>query len=178
MEEITSRICKMCYKEIDNRAKKCPYCQHLQNKISMVVFHPVFGVFFVLIPMLLVFIFTGLMFKRILDQGEDFTPYRNQIAISESELKFGHTARGPTVVVMGKMTNNSSLSWKDVNLEVRFYDNDNKLVDTDQKNKYSFVVPANDVSTFKVSIPREFPEEQYASCKVRILSGRDSRARW
>lgn len=178
MEEITSKICKMCYKEIDNRAKKCPYCRHLQNKISMIVWHPAFAVFFVLIPMLLVYIFMGLMFKGIFDQGEDFTPYRNQIAISESELKFGKTARGPTVVVMGKMTNNSILSWKDVQLEVRFYDKDKMLIDTDQKNKYSFVVPANDISTFKVSIPREFPEEQYANFKVRILSAKDSRTMW
>jgi len=178
MEEITSKICKMCYKEIDSRAKKCPYCQHCQNKFSMVVFHPAFGVIFVLIPILLVYIFMGLMFKGMFDQGEDFTPYRTQIAISEPELKFGKTARGPTVVVMGKMTNNSSLSWKDVQLEVRFYDKDNKLIDTDQKEKYSFVVPANDISTFKVSILREFSEEQYANFKVRILSARDSRTMW
>lgn len=178
MEEITSKICKMCYKEIDSRAKKCPYCQHWQYKISMVVFHPAFGVFIVLIPFLLVYIFVGLMFKGMFDKGEDFTPYRNQITINESELKFGETSCGPTVVAMGIMTNNSSLSWEDVQLEVRFYDKENELIDTDQKNKYSFVVPANDISTFKVSIPREFPEEQYASCKVRILSAKDSRTMW
>jgi hypothetical protein len=178
MEEITSKTCKMCYKEIDRRAKKCPYCQHLQNKISMVVFHPAFGIFLVLTPMLLVYIFVGLFFKGIFNQGEDFTPYRNQITISESELKFGETSRGPTVVVIGKMTNNSSLSWKDVQLEVRFYDKNEKLVDTDQKEKYSFVVPENDISTFKVSIPREFPEVQYANCEVRILSAADARTMW
>lgn len=178
MEEITSKTCKICYKEIDSRAKKCPYCQHWQYKFSMVVFHPAFAVFFVTIPFVAVFIFMGTTFKDMVDKGEDFTPYRNQIAISEPELKFGETSCGPTVVAMGIMTNKSSLSWKDVQLEVRFYDNNNKLIDTGQKNKYSFVVPANDISTFKVSIPREFPEEQYGSCKVRILSAKDSRTMW
>ncbi|MDH4239989.1 MAG: FxLYD domain-containing protein, partial [Phycisphaerae bacterium] len=96
----------------------------------------------------------------------------------KSEPKFGETSHGPTVVVMGEIKNISNLSWKDVQLEVRFYDKDNNLIDTDQKEKYSFVVPANDISTFKVSIPREFPEEQYASCKVRILSAQDSRTMW
>lgn len=178
MEEITSKICKMCYKEIDSRAKKCPFCQHWQNKFSMVVWHPAFAVFLIMIPYLVVFIFAGVMFESMFDKGEDFTPYRNQITINKTELKFGETSYGPTVVVMGEIKNNSNLSWKDVQLEVRFYGNNEKLVDTDQKNKYSFVVPANDISTFKVSIPREFPEVQYTSFKVRILSAKDSRTMW
>ena len=178
MEEITSKTCKMCYKEIDSRAKKCPYCQHWQSKISMIVWHPAFAVFLIMIPYLIVFSSVRLIFKSMFDQGEDFTPYRNQIIINKSEPKFGETSHGPTVVVMGEIKNISNLSWKDVQLEVRFYDKDNNLIDTDQKEKYSFVVPANDISTFKVSIPREFPEEQYASCKVRILSAQDSRTMW
>lgn len=176
MEEITSKTCKMCYKEIDSRAKKCPYCQHWQSKISMTVRHPAFALF---LTMGFIVVF-GVIFESlfVFDKGEDFATYRNQITISKSKLKFGETSHGPTVVVIGEMKNNSNLSWKDVQLEVRFYDNNNKLIDTDQKNKYSFEVPANDISTFKVSIPREFPEAQYASCKVRILSAKDSRTMW
>jgi len=178
MEENESKLCKMCYKEIDRRAKKCPYCHHWQNKISMIVWHPAFPISIVLVFYLAVFILMGVAFESMFDKGEDFTPYRNKITISESELKFGEAESGPTVVVMGKMTNDSSLSWKDIQLEVRFYDPNKNLIDTDQKNKYSFVVPANDVSMFKVSIAREFPEEQYDTCEVRVLSATDARAMW
>jgi hypothetical protein len=176
MEEITSKTCKTCYKEIDSRAKKCPYCQHWQSKSSMIVRHPAFAVFLIM-GFLLVF---GVIFESlfVFDKGEDFATYSNQITISKTELKFGETSRGPTVVVMGEIKNNSDLSWEDVQLEVRFYDNNEKLSDTDQENKYSFVVPANDVSPFKISIQREFPEDQYASCKVRILSAKDASAMW
>ncbi len=178
MEEITSKTCKMCYKEMDSRAKKCPYCQHWQSKFSMIVWHPAFAVFLIMIPYLVVFIFAGVMFESMFDQGEDFAPYRNQITINKTELKFGETSCGPTLVVMGEIKNISNLSWKDVQLEIRFYNSDKKLVDNDQKKKYCFVVPANDISTFKVSIPREFPEDQYSSCEVRILSAKDSRTMW
>jgi hypothetical protein len=176
MEEITSKICKMCYKEIDSRAKKCPYCQHWQNKFSMTVRHPAFALF---LTMGFIVVF-GVIFESlfVFDKGESFANYRNQIKINKTELKFGETGRGPTVVVMGEIKNNSALSWKDIQLEVRFYDNNEELSDTDQENKYSFFVPANDVSPFKISIPREFPEEQYASFQVRILSAKDSRTMW
>ena len=57
-------------------------------------------------------------------------------------------------------------------------DSEKKLIDTGQEKKRFFVVPANDSSTFKVSITREFPEEQYNSFQVRVLLAKDERARF
>lgn len=168
----------MCYKQIDNRARKCPYCHHWQSKFSTVVFHPAFGVAMVLIPLLTVFILAGLMFQDMFDRGEEFSNYKDQITIADSQLKFGESEGGPTVVVMGNMMNSSNIPWEHIQLEVRFYDGNKKLIDTDQKQKYFFVVPANDVSTFKVSIPREFPEEEYTTFEVRVLSAKEARTWW
>lgn len=178
MEETQSKICKMCFMEIDSRAKKCPYCHHWQNKLTIVVHNPAFMMLLGIIPMVIVFVFVGIMFQRMFDKGEDFAPYRDQITITECELMFGHNNEGPTVIVMGKMKNDTTISWKEVQLELRFYDRDNKMVDTDQTLKFSFVAPANDVSTFKVSIPREFAEEQYVSAEARVLSAKDARTMW
>lgn len=173
MEQLTSKTCKMCYKEIDSRAKKCPYCQHWQNKMSMIVLHPVVAV----IPVVIILAMLGFSYETMFSRGEDFTVYRDQIEIIETKLKFGENrCGGSTVAVMGIMVNNSDVPWEDVHLEVRFYDGEKKLIDTDQEEKYSFVVPANDSSTFKVSKPREFPEEQYNSVQVRVLSAKDERA--
>ena len=160
MEPSTSKICKMCRKEIDINAKKCPYCQHLQTKMSMIAFHPVVP----FIPLIIIFIMIAYFFNTFYSKGENFTPYRDQIEIIETKLKFGEKKCGcPTVVVMGTMINNSDVPWKGVQLEVRFFDSEKELIDTDQEKKYFFVVPANDSSTFKVSIPREFPQEQYGN---------------
>jgi len=179
MEEMQSNLCKMCYKEIDSRAKKCPYCHHWQSKFSMVVRNPAFGVAVVLMCFILTWSMFVMTFAKMWDKGEDFTLYREQISIGETKLKFGeHKCGGPSVIVMGDMINNSDVPWKDVNIEVQFYNRDKQLTDTDQKNKYSFVVPANDVSKFKVSMLREFPEEQYFSVKARVLSAKDARAWW
>jgi hypothetical protein len=172
MEPSTLKTCKMCYKEISSRAKKCPYCLHWQYKMSMMIFHPLMA----LLPMAIVLVALGFFRQTIFSKGEDFTAYRDQIEIIETQLKFGENECGGSVVVMGTMVNSSDAPWEDVHLEVQFYDSEKNLMDTEQKEKYSFVVPANDSSTFKVSIKREFPEEQYDSCQVRILSAKDERA--
>jgi hypothetical protein len=44
--------------------------------------------------------------------------------------------------------------------------------------QYSFMVAAKDSGIFKLSFQREFPEAQYDSFKVRIISAKDERKRF
>jgi hypothetical protein len=131
-----------------------------------------------IVIVLIFYVLMAYLVSKIFDKGEDFTPYRNQITISDSELKFGEKKSGETVAVIGTMSNKSSVPWKDVQIEVRFYDSNGKMIDSKQDKDYSFEVPANGNAAFKVSTLREFPKEQYVKCDVAIISARDARARW
>ena len=174
MEQNDTKLCKMCYKEIPGRAKKCPYCRHWQSKLSMLVWSPVLPVIFFTIA----YVGIAFMFENMFDKGEDFTPFRNQITITKSELKFGEKKSGDTVAVIGTMANSSPVPWKDVQIEVRFYGSDGNLIDAEQQKDYPFEVPANDTAAFKVSTLREFPKEQYVKYDVTIISAKDARAPW
>jgi len=178
MEENNTKTCKMCYKEIPNRAKKCPYCHHWQSKFSMIAWNPALPVVIFLLP----FAFFMYMVANMFDKGKDFTPYRNQITISNSELKFGEKkcdgTTAETVAVIGTISNKSSVPWKDVQMEVRFYDSNGRMVDSKQQKGYSTEVPADGNAAFKISTVREFPKEQYAKYDVSIISASDARSRW
>lgn len=178
MEENNTKLCKMCYKEIPGKAKKCPYCHHWQSKFSMIVWNPVVPVIAFLIP----YAFFMYMLANMFEKGEDFTPYRNQITIGDSELKFGEKKCGETVAetvaVIGTMSNKSSVPWKDVQIEVRFYDGNGRMIDSKQQKDYPFEVPADGNAAFKVSTLREFPKEQYVKYNVSIISASDARSRW
>jgi hypothetical protein len=178
MEENDTKVCEMCYKEIPDKAKKCPYCHHWQSKISMIIYHPIVSVLIFIIPLaLMMYLFTSM-----LDRGEDFKPYRDKITINDSELKFGEKKVCDkvfeTVAVIGTMSNSSSIPWKDIQIEVRFYDSNGKMIDSEQKKDYPFEVPAHGNAAFKISTQREFPIEQYVSYKITIISARDARSRW
>lgn len=179
MDDAKLKTCKMCYREIDERARKCPYCLHWQFRWSTIMLHPAF----VMIPLflfLVVFlvIFPRMIHNNIFHEGEKFRLHAGEITIQQSELKFGELESGPTVVVLGTVRNSGEFSWKEVYYDVQLFDGDNNLIDATQKGKYSFVIPANGSSSFKVSFPREFPEEHYVSHKVRVVSARDARARF
>jgi len=137
-------------------------------------YHPalatIIGVALFAIPLLYFVSFFG----RITDRGEPFAVYRNQIAVTSSELKFGERKSGPTVAVIGIMKNNSDIDWEDVHLEVRFYDGEGQMVDAGHTEKFVMVLPAKSEKSFKFSLPREFAEEQYVSCKMSVTWAKEA----
>ena len=173
-----SKTCGMCCMEIAAEAKKCPYCQHWQNKFSMVMFHPAFAVLFAVIPMVLVFGLMGTMFQRMVDPGADFQSYSDQIKVVQSNVRFGNSKCGPTVAVVGRMRNESDVDWKEVNFQVEFLDENGQLVDAGQEFKYSYSLPSQEELAFKVSFRREFSESTYAAHKIRVVSAKDAKARF
>jgi hypothetical protein len=172
------KVCGMCRMEIAANAKKCPYCQHWQNKLSMLMFHPSFATLLIAIPLILSFALLGMTFKRTLSQGEDFQKYSNQIKVSESRLQFGESKRGHTVAVVGRMRNESTVDWKEVHFQVEFRDTDGNLIDAGQEFEYAFYLPTQEEAAFKVSFRREFPTELYASHSIRVIEAKDGKTRF
>jgi hypothetical protein len=178
MSSMSTKTCRTCYMEIDSRARKCPHCHQWQGKLDKVILNPGFAALLGIIPLL---IFAAVMIfclQPMFDQGRDFQSYRDQIEVTQSEIKFGQDNCGPTVVVLGTVQNHSDVTWKDVQFAVEFFDKDKKLADADQTNKYFSVFPANDQCAFTVSFRRQFPQEQYVTGKARVVSARDARARF
>jgi len=173
-----TKTCGMCRMEIAAEAKKCPYCQHWQSKLSMVTFHPGFGVLFLAVPMMIIFILTGTMFQRMFSPGENFQQYSDQIRVVTSELRFGEGKCGPTVAVVGRMKNESGVDWKEVNFQVEFLDANGQLVDAGQEFKYLYSLPSGKEVAFKVSFRREFAESVYVVHKIRVISAKDGKARF
>ena len=75
----TTKTCGMCFMQIPAQARKCPHCQHFQNRISMVIFNPAFAV----ITMVLMLMID---FQQILDTGKDYRIYAGQVKITESKM--------------------------------------------------------------------------------------------
>ena len=177
------KTCKMCFKEISDKAKKCPYCQHWQNRWSLIVFNPLFAMIPILILSVLYILLLAGMIDKFINQGEEFSKYKNSILVEPIKMKFGvktscKSVKYPTVVIMGKLKNNSDISWKELVIEVQIFNKEGKLIDTKQDEKYSFVVPAHQETAFKISFEMEFPKEEYHSFEVFIRSAKDERKRF
>ena len=161
----SKKTCKMCCEELRTDAIKCPYCHHWQKPLKAMFCNPAFTA---ILTMLILYSFLGIAFSQFLGPKEQFSNFSDQIHILNSEIRFGETKRGPSVAVIGKLKNNSSVDWEDIHFEVQFFDKDGNLIDTTTKENYSMVIAAEKEQTFKVSALREFPEEQYHSHQVII----------
>jgi hypothetical protein len=160
--------------EIPKEARKCPFCHHFQNRVSMVMFHPAFMALFACIPLGAMLV----VFATIFDTGDNFETYKDQIVITDSQIALGDTKSGATVAVIGTIKNTSRVSWKEIQFHVDFLDAAGKRVDVGEREDYSFRLPAGETSSFKVSFRREFPETNYVKHSVRVVAAKDVRARW
>jgi hypothetical protein len=125
--------------------------------------------------MAIAFIMLGTYISHVFGRGESFEPYRSQVHVGSSELQFGDLRAGPTVAVVGTIQNESSVLWKSVTLEVRFFDKSHKLIDTKQSRRWSddLSLPAKGTCAFKISQPREFNIEVYNTCEVHVAEASD-----
>jgi hypothetical protein len=162
------KTCKSCFSKIDDMAKKCAYCQSWQSRLRTLLYNPAFP----LIIFLLVLFGISSYFESRFIPKIDFADYTNQILITESRIEFGKNSCGETVAIIGKITNQSDIDWKDITYEVTFYDGQKNVSDTEQKNVYSFILPANEEVPFKVSMKKEFDVEKYQNFDIRLVSAR------
>ena len=177
MKTENTTVCKMCDMEISQKAKKCPYCQHFQSKWLMTAYHPLSFI----ISMVMMVALMGTMLETTFSEGESFSSYRDVVSVVDTKMVFGVSGcehKSPMIAVLGRIQNDSLVSWKDVRLEATFFDKEGRLIDATQKEQYSFMVAAKDHGTFKLSFQQEFPKEQYDSFKVRIISAKDERKRF
>jgi len=179
MPESEKKTCLVCFMEIPAQAKKCPYCLESQYKWTMRPFHPLL----VQIPFIAVFLammfWLGTMFKTMNPDGVTFSSAQDKVSVENAFMAFGEDecckdGKFQSVAVIGTLKNSSPVSWKDLRLEVQFFDKDGKLSDAVQQGQYSYFLPGNGEAKFKVSARREFPKESYASFKVRVMNAKDA----
>ena len=179
MNETPTKTCRMCRMEIHAEAKKCPHCHQLQNKLSQLISQ--WGHIVVLLPLLVILIFIPLMTKHFINMfeaGEEFAEYSSQVIVTESDLSFGERDGEATVCVIGRVKNQSPIDWKEISLQVAFFDSLGNLIDADQDFEYYYKLPAGTEIAFKVSFPREFPQEIYNEYKVSVIHATELKDRW
>jgi hypothetical protein len=172
--DAAKKTCKMCCMEIPRDARKRPYCQHFQNRATTLLYHPAFAVLCACLPL------AGMMIisPRFLTVAKSKRTTKTRSSSQISQLAFGETKLEKRVDVIGTIKNASSISWKEVQFHVDFLNATGKRIDVGHKEQYSFYLPANGTSSFKVSFTMDFPETNYAKPVVSVSTAKDARARW
>src|SRR6266567_6846968 len=153
-QNATTKVCPMCAESIRVAAKLCPHCRHWQSRWAFLTggywWMPLIIMAFALAPLVLV--------EHFFDPDRDFAPFHDQIVVTDSQVHYSQTEKGAFIAVVGMIKNNSKFSWKEVELEVQYFDKDGKLIDTKSDREYNATILPQGERAFRIRAQADRPE--------------------
>jgi RNA polymerase subunit RPABC4/transcription elongation factor Spt4 len=171
-DNVETKACALCAEPIRVAAKICPYCRSVQprwKRQRQVEQWTGFAFFFLMGLVLLSFLYVIIM------PGRNFELFQNQFTVIDPEMSFDVTTNGNYISTIGQIRNGSPYAWKDVYVEVQYFNKEGKMIDTCTREDYGEIIFAGDTQAFKVRGPADKPESEYSTQKVFIRSAKDSR---
>lgn len=107
---------------------------------------------------------------------EQFATYRNEVSIVSSQ--FNQQKRGSNLwnTVVGTLTNNSDIGWKDVGVEAQFFDKSHKMIDAITVNADDYrgvtILPHGETA-FKIEGRAACPTTDYYTNKLNVRWAKD-----
>jgi len=166
------KICPLCAETIKAVAKVCPHCRHWQTKWSLR--NPLIlpTIYFICL-----FIGFGFFFSKMFGPKEEFATYRNDISVVNSEFSQRTSGSNLWNTVVGTLTNQSNVSWKDVGVEAKFFDRSGKIIDVLAINSDGFeqptILPHGEVA-FKIEGRAARPPTDYWTNQVNVRWAKDA----
>ena len=169
MSDASQKPCRRCCESIPLGATCCPKCRSWQSLWGYLTGNPQCWLGLVVTLILLVPLW------RLWAPGADFGNYCNQVQVLESQMQVARERSFGGLVTIGRLRNNSPVKWKEVVIEVQYFDKDGKLIGTKSERDHNLVLLPGVDHAFQVSSTPEFPPEAYASHKVYVRDARDAR---
>lgn len=168
-EDRETKECRFCREQIDARARRCPHCRMQQTKWAF-TFHPaVLAAGWLLL--LLVLGFWAITVTGWLGSGRA-VQLPEQLDVVQSQMVFEDAAPDPFVAVVGIIRNTGHVAWRQVQVEVQFFDGEGHLVDTVTDVLFNGHIGSGNERGFRVSGQPYLSRERYASHRVVIRSAR------
>ena len=169
-------ICPFCAETIKVAAKLCPHCRQWLTMRSFR--HPLVNLLVVGIPMVLVIVFGALALFSSLDRlsnpKPNYSEFPDSLRILEVNMNWTVVRGELRVYIAGVLTNTSSVTWKDPEVDCRFFNAKGEMIDAATGFGHVTVGPKDDTA-FRVSITPTAPTNSYTSFKVSISHARNSR---
>jgi hypothetical protein len=160
--------CLTCFEPIDARAKKCPHCHQLQVRAAVAMQSP----WFLTLLFVVLFGFIGYLFWSLL-QDLHREAFSSQLSVGSSTLQVSKAEVGAVASCFADITNKDQAVWKRPSLQAEFFDQSGALIDVHYAQD-DFEIYPSFTAKGRVAGRANAGADQYASCKISVLSARGS----
>jgi hypothetical protein len=167
-----TEVCPQCAETIKRAALVCPHCRMWQKKWSLRNPNVVLALGSVVWMGFLVGVTYFL--EQMMGAGRDFAGHRDELRVVASSYSFSDAKDGPRLVLVGTVTNSGGWSWKEIQIEARFFDAAGHLIDTKVGHDLGTLLPAAE-GAFRVEVKPARPAAEYASHSATVRAARDAR---
>ncbi len=157
--------CWFCKNEIPSLVKTCPSCHTYQSRWTL-GFQPI-GMAFVIL------LFAAGPFTRWYLEGASFQAHVSQVRVVSSTVEFLGDDETTLVFVLGRLQNDSDVTWMYVELEVSFFSKEGTLVDTISSDASGLQLMPHAEAKFRVIQEVVRPEEDYFRHEVIVKDAMD-----
>jgi hypothetical protein len=173
-ENVPTKICPHCAETIKVAAKVCPYCRYWQKKWSLQ--NPQVGMTLWALLGIAVWIVFGILINKAFGSKENFATYRNEMSVVNSQFSQRIYNSNLWNTVVGTLTNQSDVGWKDVGVEARFFDKSGKMIDAITVNADDYrgvaILPHGETA-FKIEGRAACASTDYWTNKLNVRSAKD-----
>jgi hypothetical protein len=155
-------------------ARKCPYCWSWISGGGY--WRSVLGLAMLLCFGIGAFAFFN-VFRSLHRSSEDFEVYKEQIKIVGIQVSESNAPGNGYTSIVGRIRNDSPVTWDNPYFEVQCFDRDGKLVDTYSHYDAGMVLVPRTDQAFRLSFQPSQAPEKYADYKVFLRHARDAK-RW
>lgn len=167
------KSCPFCMEDVRTEARKCRHCHQWLGRWTGSPNLPIAFAFLVLLG------FWGWAEFRV---GRpvlwDFAEHRDELVITNARFDFTREDDGLYVSTYGMIRNESAIAWKDLLIEVRYFDSDAELIDTTSAQRYTLTLHPGAEAAFRLRKRADKPQASYAGHHVLVLSAQDARSRF
>jgi hypothetical protein len=111
---------------------------------------------------------------RLLNPRPLYAGLPHALQIVQSRMNWAQTKDGLRIYMTGILTNQSAVSWRDIEFECRFYDSAGVMVDAAHSHGYLTVQPGDDTA-FRVVVAPGCATNDYRDYKLLVTTARNAR---
>jgi predicted nucleic acid-binding Zn ribbon protein len=174
-----TKKCPYCAESIPRAAKICPRCRQWLTTWSPR--NPNIAIWLMGLPLVIVLLAMVSVainrFDHILNPRPFYADARQPLRVVRSEMHFTQSSTEQKIQLLGTVTNQSSISWKDPSFECLFFNREGKLIDVAHMHDYTTILPYNDCA-FSLRVRPNRDTNEYSTFQLTVTTAWSATSRY